>query len=162
MGKRMKKRIFIIMSTAIAAVMLIYLLGSVLPKTVKRVNAEISVKSEERVLEFLNSFGWQAELSSCEKTEQTLAEKNDDVFMKYNDLQKSQGFDLEEYAGKTVERYTFRLNNYPEVKSEVFANVLVFNGKIIGGDICTAALDGFMQGFDANARGECKATFLQK
>ena len=81
--------------------------------------------------------------------------------MKYNDLQKSQGFDLEEYAGKTVERYTFRLNNYPEVKSEVFANVLVFNGKIIGGDICTAALDGFMQGFDANARGECKATFFQ-
>ena len=52
------------MSTAIAAVMLIYLLGSLLPKTVKRVNAEISVKSEEQVLEFLNSFGWQAELSS--------------------------------------------------------------------------------------------------
>ena len=44
------------MSTAIAAIMLIYLLGSLLPKTVKRVNAEISVKSEEQVLEFLNSF----------------------------------------------------------------------------------------------------------
>ena len=82
------------MSTAIAAIMLIYLLGSLLPKTVKRVNAEISVKSEEQVLEFLNSFGWQAELSSCEKTEQTLAEKNDHVFMKYNDLQKSRALTL--------------------------------------------------------------------
>lgn len=162
MGKRMKKRIFVIISASIGLVVLIYLLGLVLPKTVKRVSAEINIKNEEQVLEFLSSFGWQAELSSCEKSEQTLGEKDDTVFKKYNDLQKSQGFNLEKYAGKTVERYTFCIKNYPDISDGVFANVLVFDGKIIGGDICTAALDGFMQGFDANARGECKATFLQK
>lgn len=64
----------------------------------------------------------------------------------YNDLQKSQGFDLEKHKGKTVKRFSFKIENYPDVAEDVFADILFSDGEIIGGDICTRSLDGFMEG----------------
>ena len=67
--------------------------------------------------------------------------------------QRDQGFDLRKYAGKEVQRFQYVVTNYPNYPEGIRANLLVFNGKIIGGDLCSLEFGGFMHGFE-NLEGE--------
>ena len=58
---------------------------------------------------------------------------------------------LDDYKGKSVTVYTYQITNYPgyENRDCVFANLLVCDGMLIGGDVCSTSLsDGFMQGLE--------------
>ena len=76
----------------------------------------------------------------------------DDVYEKYNDIQKEQGFDLTAYCSKRVKKWTYKVTNYPNYEGSdcIRATLLVFDGKVIGGDVCSVELDGFMHGFVNN------------
>lgn len=67
-----------------------------------------------------------------------------DVFEEYNRIQLEQGFDLTEYIGRKVLRYNFEVNS--EDGSPNYAVVLVCNGVIIGADIHSVSLNGFIRG----------------
>ena len=69
------------------------------------------------------------------------------MFERYNNLQKSQGYDLTQYAGKNVMRYVYKVNNFPGATDPVYATVLVYKGQVIGGDITDTAPGGKVQGF---------------
>ena len=75
----------------------------------------------------------------------------DSVYQKYNELQRAQEFDLTRYQGRRVKRWTYEVKNYPDYEGTVVANLLIYNNTIIGGDIASNALDGFMQGFRRNS-----------
>ena len=100
----------------------------------------------ERVA-YLASFGWQVEEKPTESETVTLPKDFDKVFAAYNELQRQQGFDLTAYAGKTVERYTYTVLQYPDYDGTVYANLLVYRGHVIGGDVCAADANGFLHGF---------------
>ena len=105
-----------------------------------------AVTNEDRV-EFLTSAGWEIEAEPVEIKEITIPKVFDAVYTEYNNLQKACGYDLSAYKGKTVKRYSYQVNNYPQAGSSyVVADVLVSDGKIIGGDICKTSADGFMHG----------------
>ena len=70
-----------------------------------------------------------------------------DVFERYNDLQLAQGFDLHDYAGKTVRRYVYEIENYPGGDGQYYATLLICKGAVIGGDVCAAEKGGVMHGF---------------
>ena len=72
----------------------------------------------------------------------------DRVFASYNEIQKRQGLDLTKYAGRKVMRYTYEITNYEGEEGKVYANILVYRNKVIGGDICSARVDGFIHGFE--------------
>ena len=97
---------------------------------------------------FLSGLGWQADASSEQIGTVSVPDRFNAVFSAYNDLQLSQGFDLTPYAGCELEKRSYRLLNYPggENATDVYANLLFFNGKIVGGDICSVRLDGFLRG----------------
>ncbi len=40
-----------------------------------------------------------------------------------------------------------RGENYPDQTGTVYATLIVYDGEVIGGDIASSALDGFMAGF---------------
>ena len=47
------------------------------------------------------------------------------------------------------------MKNYPGYENKdgvVRANLLVYEGRVIGGDVCSVELDGFMQGFEKQTR----------
>ena len=69
-----------------------------------------------------------------------------DVFAKYNELQKNQGFDLTAYAGKEATRYVYTVTNFPDAKGTVYATLLVYNGQVIGGDVTDTGDSGVIQG----------------
>lgn len=98
-------------------------------------------------VKFLTELGWEVTVSPTESMEVKLPKDSDEVFQRYNTLQKSQGFDLSRYAGKTVMRYVYQVNNYPDAAEPVYATVLVYKDRIIGGDITNTAPDGKIQGF---------------
>lgn len=109
------------------------------------------VKSPDDAAAFLSQFGWVADAGSVETKEVTIPAEFDKIFAGYNELQKTQGLDLSKYKKKTVTRYTFTLTNYPDYEGDVYANVLTYRGRVIGGDICSADVNGFIHGFEKPA-----------
>lgn len=105
------------------------------------------VKSNEDRIAFLGQFGWQVDATQTESTTVTIPKEFDKVFAAYNELQKRQGLDLSSYASRTVERHTYTVTNYEGYDGTVLANVLVYRGRVIGGDICSADTNGFIHGF---------------
>lgn len=106
------------------------------------------VKTADDRVEFLRQFGWEVNPEPLEETEVTIPAEFDKVFAGYNELQKNQGLDLGKYKNKNVTRCTYAVTNYPNYDGRVLANLLIYRGKVIGGDICTADVNGFIHGFE--------------
>ena len=97
---------------------------------------------------FLASLGLQADPASEIRGTVRVPLSFDGAFGEYNALQLAQGCDLLPYRGKTLEKRSFRILNYPgyEGAEDITANLLFFEGAFVGGDICAARLDGFLHG----------------
>ena len=106
------------------------------------------VKTAQDAAAFLKQFGWEVNTSSIRTVKVTLPAEFDKVFVGYNELQKRQGLDLSKYKNKDVTRYTFEVSNYPGAQGTVYANVLVYRNRVIGGDLCSADVTGFVAGFE--------------
>ena len=98
-------------------------------------------------VKFLTDFGWDVTTSPTESGRVRIPEESGEVFDRYNTLQKSQGYDLTKYAGKTVMRYVYKVGNYPGATEPVYATVLVYKNQIIGGDITDTSAKGHIRGF---------------
>ncbi len=98
-------------------------------------------------VKFLTDLGWDVTASPTESLQVKIPKDSNEVFDRYNALQKSQGFDLSKYAGKSVMRYVYQINNYPDATEPVYATVLVYKDQIIGGDVTNTAPNGKVQGF---------------
>lgn len=114
--------------------------------------APVTAGTQEDVTSFIRSFGWEVRDNPDEIKEVIIPADFSGVYENYNELQKKQGYDLSKYRTETVVRHTYSILNFTtadgNLMSGVYINVLVFDGKIIGGDICTYDLAGFMVGFD--------------
>jgi len=106
-----------------------------------------SVSTNEDRINFLRQFGWEVEKEPVEVEEVIIPKEFDDVYIKYNEIQLENGLDLSKYKSKRVKRWTYIVKNYPNTDETVRANLLIYNSKVIGGDISSVRLDGFMHGF---------------
>ena len=138
------KKIALILG-AIAAVIvgLILLLGG--RGEAKTTSAAVS-NNDARV-KFLTDLGWEVTTSPAESSQVRIPENATEVFDRYNQLQKNQGYDLTQYAGKSVMRYVYKINNFPGATEPVYATLLVYKNQIIGGDVTNTAAGGKVQGF---------------
>ena len=109
-------------------------------------SAHYNVTTTDGRIAYLQALGWEADPATETTQEIVIPRVFNGVFGDYNALQKQQGFDLEDYKGKTAEVYTYSVKNYGNKKQEVRANLIVCEGQLVGGDVCSAELDGFMQG----------------
>ncbi len=105
------------------------------------------VKTEEGRRVFLRQFGWETAEGEVESVEFTLPEEFDRILLGYNEIQREQGLDLSRYKKKKVTRYTYTVLNYG-TEEKVYANLIVYRGRVIGGDISSAEPGGFVQGFE--------------
>ena len=87
---------------------------------------KVAAKTNEQRISFLETFGWEVEGEEDEIVEVKIPQEFDDVFEKYNEIQKQQGCDLSKYAGKRCKRYTYVIENYPGQAEGVRANILVY------------------------------------
>ncbi len=101
-----------------------------------------AVSGNDSRVEFLKSQGWDVAASPTESGQVRIPQTATDVYERYNALQKSQGYDLTQYAGQTVMRYVYKVNNYPGATDPVYATLLVYKNQIIGGDITDTSAKG--------------------
>ncbi len=106
------------------------------------------VKTAGDAANFLSQFGWTVNGNTAETVTVTIPAEFDKVFAAYNELQRSQGLDLSKYKKKELTRYTFEVTNYPSYDGKVYANVLVYRNRVVGGDLCSADSSGFVHGFE--------------
>lgn len=106
-----------------------------------------NIKTNEDRISFLSQFGWEVDAESVEEETVTVPEEFNKVYAGYNEIQKGQGLDLEKYKQKEITRYTYTVTNYPDYTGKVYANILVYRGTVIGGDISSADIEGFVHGF---------------
>lgn len=106
------------------------------------------VKSSADAANFLAQFGWTVDGGNAKSATVTIPAEFDKVFAAYNEIQRAQGLDLSKYKKKELTRYTFVVTNYPNYEGTVYANVLVYRNKVVGGDICSADVSGFVHGFE--------------
>lgn len=117
-----------------------------------------SVASNDARVQFLKDFGWDVAASPVESSQVRIPDQTSEVFERYNALQQSQGYNLTEYAGKTAMRFVYRINNYPGATEPVYATLLVYKNRIIGGDITDTAAHGQVRGFKMPEAGSTAET----
>ena len=138
------KKIALILGAAAAVIVaLILLLGG--KGDAQTTSAAVS-NNDARV-NFLTAQGWDVTTSPMESGQVRIPEQASEVFDRYNPLQKSQGYDLSQYAGKTVMRYVYKIGNYPGATEPVYATLLIYKNQVIGGDVTDTAASGKVQGF---------------
>ena len=104
------------------------------------------VKTNEDRVEYLSAYGWQVSQEPIATQELLIPEEMDDSYDEYLALQSGQGFNLEKYAGKRVKRYTYEITNYPTGETGVQANLLICRNTVVGGEVLSPQLDGFLHG----------------
>lgn len=125
--------------TAFAAVLLAATVFFGLRKPIK--SADTSVSADVTAPgEYLASFGFSFEEPVKDKI--TVPYVFEAVYENYNAIQRSQGFDLSKYKGKTLTRYTYQL--LEENRDDRFAEILLCGDLIVGADIYSVGFDGEM------------------
>ena len=103
-----------------------------------------SLRSTKGRCAYLASLGLRADPASEELRPVALPARFDALLEDYNALQLSQGFDLRAAAGRTCLCCSYDLVGFPDRDGRVIATLYLFRGRVIGGDVHTAAVDGFM------------------
>ena len=109
------------------------------------------VRTNEDRIAYLESYGWSVSSDPIAVEELIIPEQFDETYSQYLELQASQGFDLTDYCGKRVKRYTYEITNYPTGESGIQAGLLVYKSTVIGGDVLSAQLGGFIHGLEMPA-----------
>ena len=126
------KKIFLVLAAVVAMILAVIWLWPAGDGT-QTPTAKITT-NDDRVA-FLANLGWDVTVTPTETMQVRIPENDDAVFRRYNDLQKSQGYDLSAYSGKAIMRYVYRINNYPGATEPVSATLLIYKDQVIGGDV---------------------------
>lgn len=150
--KTSKAKIISLVAALAAVIIAIFAVMSKSEKPAATDDSAINYKAstaEERAA-FLSQFGWKISDDPVEISEVIIPEVFDDGYTEYAAMNKAQGLDLEPFKGMRAKRWTYTVLNYPglEGTQSVQANLLIFDGRVIGGDICSLESGGFIAGFE--------------
>jgi hypothetical protein len=109
----------------------------------------VDSSTNKMILEYVENLGWQVNPSPTDITHLTIPQQFDAVFETYNAVQKKSGFDLGNFRGKRVTRYTYELQNHiHSADCRVFLGIIVYENRIIAGEISSTDSTGFMHGIE--------------
>lgn len=102
-------------------------------------------KTNAQRVSFIKALGLLPDDSNATSKEVSVPVDFSDVYKNYNELQKQAGYDLSAYKGVKVTIYTYPVGRLKENNSdEYYVHLMVYNGRIIGGDIASNNFYGEM------------------
>lgn len=137
-----------ILASLASLCLVVAVICAVLPQKTSDVlsnNVDSVVKNTQDHIAFLGSFGYNVSDRPLRVQEIIIPSDFSSEYEKYNELQKLSGFDLSKYKNKRVKQYTYKVSDYNNT-DEVVANIIIYNDKVIGGDISSTAYGGFTHG----------------
>lgn len=148
--KSLKGKFILLLAVVVAAIIVCAVLSSDEPsddEPVTSVNAiDYSASTQTEQLTFIASLGYTVNTEPDSVEEVVIPEEFDDVYTQYNELQKAADLDLSRYKGCNAKKWTYTVTDYPGYENSdcIKINLLIYNGRIIGGDVSSVELDGFM------------------
>ena len=140
------KFVFVLVLSAVALSTLVIAVPSAADTAVSSKAQYASVQTNEERIAFISGFGWTVDSEPVSESPLDIPEEFDDVYKKYNEIQKQQGFDLSKYRGEQAVKYTYNVTNFKDYAGKVSVSIIVCKNKIIGGDICSADSSDFIYG----------------
>ena len=99
----------------------------------------------EKRIEYIRSYGWDVGIAPTAIKEIRIPANFDEAYEQYNALQREQGFDLRKYRACYAYKYTYDILNYAEPSPvPICANLIVYEGRIIGADISSSEANGLV------------------
>ncbi|MBE6777521.1 MAG: DUF4830 domain-containing protein [Ruminococcaceae bacterium] len=126
-----KKRIFILLCVIVSVFLILIQFFSVKADY-------IDVSTNQKRVAYITALGITLQNDEYSKKDTVIPLEFGNVYNKYNTMQKQSGFDLSGYKGQNVTIYTYNCDTYKVV------NLIVYKGRLIGGDICDLQIDGQM------------------
>jgi len=126
-----KKRIFILLCVIVSVFLILIQFFSVKADY-------IDVSTNQKRVAYITALGITLQNDEYSKKDTVIPLEFGNVYNKYNTMQKQSGFDLSGYKGQNVTIYTYNCDTYRVV------NLIVYKGRLIGGDICDLQIDGQM------------------
>ena len=134
-SKSLKKHRFVFASIACAVVLIMIIAGLF----------SIDNATNDMIVTFIQDLGWEIDAVPSEITHVTLPESFDAVYETYSAVQAHSGFPFADFKGKSVTRYTYNVLNHKKSASDkVTAGVFVYENAIIGAEISSGGMNGFM------------------
>lgn len=139
-----KKRVLMVLGALIALIVLLCIITGNKPDTDQ--TEPVSLRTNDARVQYLEDCGWNVVVSPVKTQQVLIPAESSEVFRRYNALQISQGFDLTKYAGKTATQYVYEIQNYPNASDPVYATLLLYDNRVIGGDVTDTSAGGVVQG----------------
>ena len=144
-----KKAIAVVLALAVLLCAIILIAGRTSRgDQVQQISLSGIARNNGQRVEFLRSLGWEVDENAIDEQDVIIPRTFIDVYEEYNKLQLSQGFDLSQFGGVEATRYTYRVLNFPGYESNVVADIIIYRGEVIAGNVQSTALDGFMVGLE--------------
>ena len=135
-----KRRILLVVLLLLAAAVVLALcLGGAKHGGEKPQRTDAKGGTNEARIAFLAEYGWEVSAEPVQTQQVRVPEEPGEVFLRYNELQVSQGYDLLQYSGQELTRYVYQVTNYPDSSGTYYATLLVKDGQIVGADIASSA-----------------------
>ena len=125
----------------LAAVLLCLLIGG---EFYAADNIKENGRTNSQRVDFIKSLGLSPREECIASKEIVIPERFGEVYINYNALQSEAGYNLEPYKGSDATVFTYSVDPPKGYTEETVVNLIVYNGRIIGGDVSSRALDGFM------------------
>lgn len=144
----LKRIIFIALAAVLIATSAYFLFfSSNESKSIMKNVAKLKAETADERIAFISQCGYEVTADPMKVEEIIIPEEFDEDYKEYNEIQKSQGFDLENFKGCRVKKWTYEVTNYDDKNKDsiIEANLLIYNGVIVGADIQNLAQDGFLK-----------------
>lgn len=135
-----KKAALAVIALALAAAALLLFLGR-RPAAEDAQPPQLST-NEDRVA-YLQAMGWEISPEPVETLQFLLPDHLTETYLRYNELQNAQGFDLAPCCGKQLSRFTYAVTNYPGRPEGVQLNLYLCEDRPVAGDVMCTGADGF-------------------
>lgn len=138
--------------SAVCLLVLLALSAALLSRGGDPKSGAVKVDSNNARVDYLRSRGWEVESEPVETLSVSLPDELVEPYLSYNALQLEQGFDLTALCGRTLERYTYAVTNYPDHAGACQADLYICEGAVVAGDIVCTGENGFMAGLEYPAK----------
>lgn len=150
---RIPKRQLLAAGAALLCCCAAVLVGIFCTRGLRAVSAASAVSAEVKGLRdngsrvaYLKGLGWEVSGEPIATEEMMIPETFDESYDDYLALQTQQGFQLTDYCGKRIKRYTYEVTNHPSGETGVQAALLIYKNRLIGGEVLSAQPNGFIHG----------------
>ncbi len=117
------------------------------PRGLFSVGDMLDVSQPEGREKYLASYGWEIEPESEQERTVLLPRSfGDGAISEYARMQTNQGYDFASCAGLECRQFTYELKDGGGEGGTVYAVLYVRGTRVIGGDIHSAEINGFMHG----------------